>query len=172
MRTDPHEDLKAWLRRYQEFQHDADMFWNRVDELRDRITTARTAHLDGMPHARSTDSDRTGAVIAQLEEMETEARETQESAIATRREIEGAIKRIHGAGWPDKRAVLRLRYVDLLSWPDVAEFLFGDDPKFWDNPETFQRRAFKVHSKALEELSKFVPLEQGQENNAEREYEK
>ncbi len=171
MRTDPHEDLKAWLRRYQELQHDADRLWNRVDELRDRITTTRTAQLTGMPHGNSVDADRIGGDLARLEDLEREAAEVQQEATAARREIEGVIRQIHGPHWADRREIMRLRYIDGLKWEDCAEKMFGDNPRFWDSPEAFRRRTFKIHSKTLEELSKFVPLEQGQENNAEREYE-
>lgn len=41
-----HEDLKQWLRRYQDLQRDADRLWERLDELRGRIQGARTANLD------------------------------------------------------------------------------------------------------------------------------
>ena len=61
-----------------------------------------------------------------------------------------------------------MRYLDGLRWEDTAEKLFGDNPDFWDKPEIFLRRAFKLHNRALEELSKIVPLEPGQEmTNAE-----
>lgn len=161
-----YERLKAWLRRYGELRVDADRLFDRADELRGRIQIARTANIDGMPHARGKDGDRIGSDIARLEELEREAMEAQQEATTARHEIEAVIRKITGPRWADRREVLRLRYVDCLRWEDAAERLFGDDQGFWDKQELFTRRIFKIHHAALEELSKTVPLEQGQENNS------
>lgn len=98
MKTDPHERLKAWLRRYQELQTDADRLHDRAVELRSRAESAKTSTLDGMPRTQSFDGDRTGALLAQLEEIEGEAKEAQEAATTARRELEAAIRQITGHG--------------------------------------------------------------------------
>lgn len=160
-----HENLKQWLHRYREFQCDADRLWDRLEDLQGRVESARTAHLDGLPHGNRGDADRIGAALAQVEEIETEAREAQATATAARREIDTAIRKITGRGWADRREVLRLRYIDGLRWEDAAERLFGDESAFWNKPEIFLRRTFKLHRSALEALAQFVPLQTGQENN-------
>ena len=161
--------LKQWLRRYQELQTDAVRLADRAGELRGSIESARTSSLDGMPHAQNRDGDRTGTLLARLEELEQEAMEAQQEATAARRKIETAIRRITGPRWADRREVLRLRYLDGLRWEDVSERLYGDEADDWDKPEIFLRRAFKLHNRALEELSKIVPLEPGQEMTNEEE---
>lgn len=160
-----HEALKQWLHRYRELQADANRFWDRLDDLRSRVEAARTSNLDGLPHGSSGDADRIGADLSRLEDLELEAAEVQREATTSRREIEAAIRQIHGPRWADRREVLRLRYLDCLKWEDCAERMFGDNPDFWHKPELFVRRAFKLHTQALEELANYVPLEQGQENN-------
>lgn len=164
VRADPHEGLKSWLHRYKELQTDADRLHDRLDELRSRAESAKIPGLDGMPRSLSYDGDRTGSLLAQIEEAEAEARAAQQEATAARRDLETAIKKISGPRWADRREVLRLRYVDGLRWPDVSERMYGDEADFWDRPEAFLRRVYKLHSSALQELSKFVPLQEEQEN--------
>lgn len=164
---DLHEGLKAWLWRYQELQRDVDRLWDRLEDLRGRVESARTAHLDGLPHGSRGDADRIGGDLARLEDLEKEAREVQQEAMASRREIEAAIKKVTGPRWADRREVLRLRYVDGLRWQDAAERLFGDESTYWDKPELFLRRTFKLHRSALETLVQFVPLQTGQENDTQ-----
>ena len=142
---------------------DADRLSDRAADLRGRIQSARTAGIDGLPHSQSRDGDRIGSDLARLEELEMEAAEAQQEATAARREIEAAIRSIVGPRWADRREVLRLRYLDFLAWSDVAEHLFGDETDFWDRPEAFLRRVFKLHRSALQELSKIVPFRKGQE---------
>lgn len=159
------ENLKQWMRRYRDLQADTNRLWDRADDLRGRIEAARTSHLDGMPHTHGGDADRIGGIVSELEEIKTEARKGLEEATAARREISAAIRQICGPRWADRREILRLRYIDGLMWEDVAEKMFGDDPKYWDKAEAFLRRAFKLHTQALAELSEIVPLPEGQENS-------
>ena len=157
------EALKQWLHRYRDLQLYAGRLWDRLDDLRGRVESARTAHLDGMPHAHGDDADRLGSIAAELEEIEAEAREAQAEATAARREISAAVRQIRGPRWADKREILRLRYIDALRWEDVTERMFGDSQDFWDRAEVYLRRSYRLHAEALEELAQYVPLETGQE---------
>lgn len=153
------ENLKQWLHHYTELQLDADRLWDRLEDLRGRVESARTAHLDGMPHGNSRDADRIGGDLARLEDLESEAAAVQQEATAARRKIEAAIKQIYCRRWSDLRECLRLRYIDGLRWEDVAEHLYGDSQDFWDRQEAYLRRTFKLHKTALDALAQFVPLE-------------
>ena len=165
MKTEPYDGTKAWLRRFGELQRDADRLWDRLDELRARVESARTAHLDGLPHGSRGDADRFGGIVVELEETEAEATEAQVAATSARREISAAIRQIHGPRWADRREILRLRYLNCMKWEDCAERMFGDSQDFWDRQDAYLRRAYKLHSQALEALAQFVLLQTGQENN-------
>lgn len=164
-----HEALKRWLRRYRELKRDVDLLYDRADDLRGRVEAARTSLLDGLPHGSRSDADRLGGIVAELEELETEALEAQQQASSARREIVTTIRQIHGPRWADKRECLRLRYIDGLRWEDCAERIFGDSQNYWNRQEAYLRRCFKLHGEALAELEQFVPLEQVQENDTEQE---
>lgn len=155
--------MKLWLCRYGDEQQNLGYIYDRLNTLRSKAESARTSQLDGMPHGGGFATDRTGALLAQIEELEAEAADIQEQAEIIRHEIEAAVKQISGPRYPDQRAIIRLRYVDLMSWPDVAEALFGDLPRYWDNPDSFLRRTHRLHGEALAALSQIVVPKEGQE---------
>lgn len=73
--------------------------------------------------------DRMGGIVGQLDELRAEIEAAQDKATEIRREVESAIKKINGPQWPDRRAVLRYRYLLCLPWPDVTDALLGEKRK-------------------------------------------
>lgn len=159
------EAVKDWLKRYRDAARDSESLDNRIIALRSRLESPGAARLDGMPRTPGFDADRTGAALALLEELEGEAKQARARARKLYAEVEAAIKQINGPGWPDQRAVLRLRYLDGEKWESVASLLFGTSPDYEERQDSFVRRVHKTHAAALAAISEFVPLEQGQENN-------
>lgn len=157
------EAIKDWLRRYQEAVRDSEALDSRVANARAKAEAARTSHLDGMPHGGGFAGDTLGAALARIDELEGEAREARAHAVELYREIDTAIKGISGPGWPDMRAVLRVRYLDIEPWEGVTEVLFGQRDDYEEWQDSFLRRVHKIHGKALAALAKLVPLDEGQE---------
>lgn len=164
-----HEELKAWLLRYRDAAKDADTLTARSIELRARAEAARTSRLDGMPHANGYAGDAVGVSLSRIDALEQEAQEARSHARDLYRQIDATIKKITGPGWADKRAVLQVRYLDLEKWEGVSEVLFGRRDDYEDRQESFLRRVHKIHGAALAELSKYVPLNEGQEIRQDRE---
>lgn len=157
------EAIKDWLRRYQEAVRDSETLDSRVANARARAEAAKVSRLDGMPHATGYAGDSLGAALARISELEGEAREARARAVELYREIDTAIKGISGPGWPDRRAVLRVRYLDCESWTGVTEVVFGQRDDYEYRQESFLRRVHKIHGAALAALAEFVPLNEGQE---------
>lgn len=157
------EAVKGWLQRYQEAARDSEALDSRVANARAKAEAARTSHLDGMPHGGGFAGDTLGAALARIDELEGEAREARAHAVELYHEIDTAIKQIDGPGWPDMRAVLRVRYLDLERWEGVAEVLFGQRDDYEERADSFLRRVHKIHGKALAALAEIVPLDEGQE---------
>lgn len=158
------ENIKNWLRRYQEAARDSEALDSRAANARAKAEAARTSHLDGMPHGGGFAGDTLGAALARIDELEGEAREARAHAVELYCEIDAAIKQITGHGWPDQRAVLQMRYMDGCRWMEIAELLFGGDPDDFDEKQdTYLRRVHKIHAKSLAALAEFVPLDEGQE---------
>lgn len=165
MNTTGTESVKAWLLELRAAITDAELTEERLAALQSRAESARTASLSGLPHAAGETVDRVGVIVAQIDELTKENARLWQKVGELRREREAAIKQIHGHGWPEQRAVLRLRYIDLETWSDTAFFMFGSKPDYIEKEDTYLRRAYKIHGKALYELAQIVPLEAGQENN-------
>lgn len=159
------EDVKAWLLELRAAITDAELTEERLDTLRSRAESARTASISGLPHTAVEAVDRIGVIVAQIEELAAENARLWTKVSELRREREAAIKQIQGHGWPEQRAVLRLRYIDLETWNDLTFALFGSKKDYVEREDSYLRRAYKLHGKALYELAKIIPLEAGQENN-------
>lgn len=158
------EAAKEWLLRFRDAERDSASLDSRIAAMRARIESARTSHLDGMPHGSGFEGDNVGAALSRLSELEEEAKETRAHGMALYHEINDAIKRITGPDSPYQRAVLQTRYLDLESWTGVSEVLFGQRDDFLDKQESFLRRVHKIHGAALSKLAEFIPLDEGQED--------
>lgn len=159
MNTTGTESVKTWLLELRAAITDAELTEERLDTLRSRAESARTASLSGLPHAAGETIDRVGVIVAHIEELAEENARLWKRASELRREREAAIKQIHGHGWPEQRAVLRLRYIDLETWNDLTFALFGSKKDYVEREESYLRRAYKIHGKALYELAQIVPLD-------------
>ena len=159
MSTTGTESVKDWLLELRAAVADATLTQERLDTLRNRAESARTASLSGLPHAAGETVNRVGVIVAQIDELTEENARLWKRVGELRRERETAIKQIHGHGWPEQRAVLRLRYIDLETWNDLTFALFGSKEDFTEREDAYLRRAYKIHGKALYELAQIVPLE-------------
>lgn len=164
MSTQSTEAVKNWLWKLREVVVDAELTEERLDGLRSRAEDPRGSNLDGMPHAGSFAEDKIGALVAQIEELTAENARLWKRVGELRREREAAIRRIEGRGYAELRAVLRLRYIDGENWNDLCFVLYGGKEDFSEREDSYLRRAYKLHGKALYELTQIVPLGAGQEN--------
>lgn len=57
------------------------------------------------------------------------------------------------------RAILHMRYFDLLDWDDIIYALYGDSDDYENNKAIYQRRAFRHHTEAVKELGRILAAE-------------
>lgn len=154
------EHLKRWLESYQERQRDLESSYERLERLESKLTSPRSAALTGTPGAAAPDPDRLTLPIAELEELRQATAEQSAELRDLRHRIEGAVRLIDGPGWPDQRAVLRMRYVDGERWEIIAKLLFGRDPDFLAKQDSYYRRVFKIRKAALKTLAQNPRVEE------------
>ncbi len=134
--------VRAMLDGVQEARRELERQRERVEELRGRCARM-TARLDGMPRGGGQGPERLWAILADESEL---ADRLEADALRRRREAERAIGRVKD---PAGQAVLRLRYLEGLSWPVIQRELerrgLGRSI----------RGVYRLHSRALEEVWSF-----------------
>ena len=148
------EHLKRWLESYQECKQDLDSSYERLERLESKLTSPRSAALSGLPGAAASDPDRLTFPVAELQELQAETKRQAAALRDLRHRIEGAVRLIDGPGWPNRRAVLRMRYLDGEQWEVIAQMLFGRDPDFQTKQDSYIRRSFKIRKAALRTLAR------------------
>lgn len=118
------EQVVKWLSRFSGMMREIEITEERYITIKEKSVSASALAMDGMPHGTGTITDKTARYIIQLEEISEKLRRQHEEADKVYREIEAAIDRIKGNGWPDKRAVLRMQYLDMFTWSEIAEALY------------------------------------------------
>ena len=147
------ESLKRWLESYHERQQDFEATCERLERLEARLTAPRSAALSGLPGAAASDPDRLTFPVAELQELQAETKKQAAALRDLRHRIDGAVRLIDGPGWPNRRAVLRMRYIDGERWEVIAQLLFWRDPDFLTKQDSYIRRTFKIRKAALRELA-------------------
>ncbi|MCD8362335.1 MAG: hypothetical protein LUC98_05125 [Lachnospiraceae bacterium] len=146
------ETVKAWLMRYQSIERTIDIQIERFEALETRLQSVSSPQLDGMPHGSPT-RDRTGALLAQKEEIEIQIRDTIEAQTNRRHEIEKYVDHLQKA---DEKATILMRYIDGERWTDVSMMLFGSQKDFVDREDSYMRRVMKLHGRALQNLAEIM----------------
>lgn len=130
---------KKQLKGYRDIKLERDDLARRIEELEAALYSARTQKLDGMPPGGGGADDRTDALLdkkrALLARYKLKARELADAQL----EIETAINSLS----PRARKVLRLYYIDGLTWEQVCERSYYS----WGT-------VHKIHRTALNALGK------------------
>lgn len=110
------DEKKAYLRRYSAALRAEKQIEEEITQL--RLDTMMPAVVnDGMPHGSGGCGDLSG-YAAQVDALLNDLKEQIEKRIKIRREI---IERIEAMQNETEKTVLRLRYIHLLKWTDIAD---------------------------------------------------
>lgn len=161
------EQVVKWLGHFSEMMREIEITEERYITLKEKSVSVSAPIMEGMPHGTGTITDKTARYIVQLEEIGERLRRQHEEADKVYREIEAAINKIKGNGWPDKRAVLRMQYLDLFTWSEIAEALYIKNENFYEKQDSYITRAFRVRDRALAELAALLPELEAEERENE-----
>lgn len=81
------------------------------------------------------------------------------ASVALEREKGAAVEALVNELWIAKhRAIIRLKYFDLLEWPDILFALYGDVADYTKNRSNYQRKAFRCHAEAIKNLDRLLVM--------------
>lgn len=124
---------KNELRQYRRLGEEIEDLKQRIAELRN--ASLKSPKLDGMPRAPGGSGDPIGATIARIDSLEARLAADE----ADRRLIENVISSVQDVS---ERMVLRHRYMDDMSWEQIAEAM-----------NYSIQHIYRIHGTALKEIS-------------------
>lgn len=147
------EAVKQRLTEYAENERDIDNQIERLERLTARMVGVGAQVLTDMPKAPSVTNDRMADLLGQKEELEAAIRTAAAEQSKERQKIEMILKHMRN---PDERAVIRMRYFDRSSWPEVRDMMFGAKDDFLEKQDTYLRRTHRIHGSALVNMAKYI----------------
>lgn len=143
--------VKKRLEDYRELDKYIQQQIERMENLEAKMYYLKAQVLSDMPKSPNAVSDRTGALVAQHDEMEEKIR----GLIAERDQEWAWVKRLlAGIRKANERTVIECRYHDGEKWEKIAQILFGDREDFEDKSESYKRACFRIHGEALMEMAR------------------
>lgn len=145
------KDIKDRLAAYTAMLRRIDNQIERLERMEATMISPKAQRLDGMPRGGSGSGDRIADMLGRKEELEHKIREDIAEERAEYQILENMAEALPK---PDETAVIQLRYFDRLSWPEVAETLFGSEPDYAEDSDVYMRRTLRIHGAALLGLAK------------------
>lgn len=140
---------RARLEAFREQRRELNMQTLRLRQMRDNIGDVKSPDLEAKPKVMSFGDATTRKVIA-LQEL---AEVVEDLTIRDHDEheaLEAIIKHVYRA---DQRFVLRMRYFDLLEWPDIAFALYGDRADYLTGEKEYINHLYRIHTKAIRSMT-------------------
>lgn len=153
--------IKDRLRDYTALLREIDNQQERLDRMAASYGRPPGPDLTGMPRSQGTTSDRVSVAVMKKLELEEKIAETVAEERRENAAIEAMLAKLPD---PDERAVIRLRYFDRATWDEVTAALFGDLTDYIDRLDSYQRRTYRIHGRALLGLAEVLEQEEPEVN--------
>ena len=143
--------VKRLLRSYADSVKEKDNCYKAIDLINERLCNAGVGELSGMPRNPSPSFDRWTDLLDQKIELENELKELSERIRVCRNEICGLFQYISDV---EAKMVVRYKYLFGMEWKDVVAEIFVEKADFMEKEESYTRRVFRLHEKAIYEMSR------------------
>lgn len=147
-----YECVKEQLREYRDSATEIRTLQDLIESYRDRLEGLGAKVITDMPRAPSPDNDRLTYMMAEMMELEKELDALLDWRKKERDRIMCQVQKLQR---PEEKAVIRYAYMDgeAKQWRDVAFFLFKDQPDFYAREESYVRRVYDIHERAIRQIA-------------------
>lgn len=143
---------KQQLKDYKRLRKEIECEQERLEMIEVKILGISSKNSDGMPRSSSSEYDKMATQIAYKTDIENNLAQLLQKEKSKRMEIEKEI--VERLEYPDERMLIRLRYIDGLSWREISELLFSKRKDYYEDEEKYKRRVYRIHGNALVKMAK------------------
>ena len=143
---------KQQLKDYKRLRKEIECEQERLEMIEVKILGISSKNSDGMPRSSSSEYDKMATQIAYKTDIENNLAQLLQKEKSKRMESEKEI--VERLEYPDERMLIRLRYIDGLSWREISELLFSKRRDYYEDEEKYKRRVYRIHGNALVKMAK------------------
>lgn len=140
------------MKDYKRLRKEIECEQERLEMIEVKILGISSKNSDGMPRSSSSEYDKMATQIAYKTDIENNLAQLLQKEKSKRMEIEKEI--VERLEYPDERMLIRLRYIDGLSWREISELLFSKRRDYYEDEEKYKRRVYRIHGNALVKMAK------------------
>lgn len=140
--------MRKRLEAYVNLRHELSMQAQRLDQKRQTVGDIKSPSYDP-GKAPSTPGDAVAREVLALERLEERVAELAAQERSEHDDLERIIARVTNA---QQRALLRLRYFDLMEWQDIAFSFFGDRVDFLTEEHDYVTKCYRLHTRAVSSM--------------------
>lgn len=143
---------KQYLQKHRELIQEIADEQARLDAINENKGRISSPQITGMPHGSST-SDPTSTNAINDAELAEYINQLKMQLKIEKQYIEDHVRQLEN---PKHKQVIRLRYLSNKDWDDVLLCMFGQNKNFSMNQDSYSRRMYGLHRRAIEELYKMT----------------
>lgn len=121
-----------------------------LQEIIEEITNIPARNNDGMPRGTAKENDRIADRIEMKESIENKLNELKMRAEEEKKIIEGRIKATNIDAIESQ--LMYLRYICGYDWGRVQRIMYMNKYDYYTKEQSYKRKMFRVHKKALEKM--------------------
>ena len=145
-------EVISFLQQYRKLYRNIENQTARLDFMESQISLGSSAKSD-FPKSTSPEKDKIALYVSSKIDLENDIKDSQRKLLELRNTISTAASKLKNS---DTKATVLARYIDFMKWQDVSFMLFGGNSDYLMREESYLRRTFALHKKAVCEIKEFL----------------
>ena len=141
--------MRKRLEAYVDTRNELEMQALRLDQKRQQVGDIKSPKYEPTAAASSTPGNPVARDVIALERLEERVAELTAQERSEHEALELIISRVTNA---QQRALLRMRYFDLMEWPDIAFSFYGDSIDYITEEREYVTKCYRLHTRAVSSM--------------------